>query len=70
MLEDVKRRHNYGLHGSSEMKHAGRYPPGFFEWYAQLKGIDFKEFMTNPVHVKNMLNDPELSGFRIWKGQV
>lgn len=51
-------------------KHAADYPPGFMEMYAKTKGITFHELMANPVHIRNMLNDPELSGFRVWKGRV
>lgn len=69
-LDDAKARHNAGAHGSSELKHAARYPPGFFEYYAKLKGITYHELMGNTVHAKKMLNDPELGGFRIWKGRV
>ena len=69
-LDAAKALHNSGQHGSSELKHAASYPPGFFEYYAQLKGITYQELMGNPVHVKRMLNDPELGGFRIWKGRV
>lgn len=69
-LEDAKARQNCGLNGSSEFRHAARFPPGFFEYYANLKGISFHELMANPAHIKNMLNDPELRGFRIWQGRV
>jgi len=28
------------------------------------------EFMANPVHVRRMLMDPNLAGFRVWEGRV
>lgn len=69
-IEEAKALHSCGLQGSSEWRHAGHFPPGFAEYYCQLKGITYHELMANPVHIKNMLNDPDLSGFRVWKGRV
>jgi hypothetical protein len=70
ILEDAKARHNAGFHGSSDMKHAARLPMVLIEKYCNLNGITFAEWMQNPVHGKRMLSDPDLSEFRIWKGQV
>lgn len=70
ILEDAKMRHNQGLHGSSELKHAARLPSVLIEKYCNLNALTFHEFMSNPAHVKTMLNDPDLSGFRIWGGRV
>lgn len=52
------------------MKHAAHWPPGLVETYMATHGIDFHEFLVNPTHVRRMLNDPALSGFRVWKGRV
>lgn len=69
-VEDAKARHNEGHHGSSEMRHAARIPFVVVERYCNDHNITFEEFMKNREHVKRLLNDPALSAFRIWKGQV
>jgi hypothetical protein len=69
-LEEVKALRSAGMVGSSEMKHAAHFPPGFAEYYCQLKGITYRELMTDEKHIRNMLNDPDLEGFRVWKGRV
>lgn len=70
ILEDVKARHNQGFHGSSEMKHAARIPDVVIEKYCNVNGIEFSEFMQNPVHIKRICNDPALSALRIWPGKL
>lgn len=70
ILEDAKRRHNEGLHGSKDYKHAMSIPNVLVERYCELNGISYAEFMGNEQHIRRMLNDPELSHFRIWKGRV
>lgn len=59
-----------GIVGSSEMRHAAKIPNVVVEAYLAQTGITLHEFMANPVHVKTMLNDPALAGFRIWKGRI
>lgn len=59
-----------GLTGSSELKHAASFSPAVVELYLRENGIDMHEFMANPVHVRCMLSDPNLSGFRVWEGRV
>ncbi len=70
ILEFAKRQRNAGEVGSSEMKHAAKIPKAVIENYIARAGITFHEFMVNDHHIRAMLNDPELSGFRIWKGRV
>lgn len=70
ILEHVKGLQGIGAVGSSEMRHAAKFPKAVVEQYIQTHGITFNEWMTNPVHVNRMLNDPDLSGFRIWKGRA
>ena len=70
ILEDAKARHNAGLTGTSEMRHAARFPVEAVEAYCNTNGITFEEWTSNPVHLKRMLSDPALSGFRIWSGAV
>jgi hypothetical protein len=70
ILENTTRLHNEGAHGSSEMKHAARIPFVIIEKYCNDNNLLFSEFMGNPDHMKRICNDPSLSGFRIWKGQL
>ena len=55
ILNYAKEQHLSGAHGTSEMK---------------LNNIELHEWSSNPVHLKRMLNDPDLSHFRIWPGRV
>lgn len=68
--EDAMARHNAGLHGSADIKHAARLPDWAVERYCHLHGITFAEFMGNREHVRRMCNDPTLRDFRIWPGKV
>lgn len=70
ILERAKALHNEGLTGSSEMKHAASFPAVLVEKYCNDRGITFADFMAEPKHVRAMLSDPDLSGFRIWAGKV
>ena len=70
VLDEAKARHNAGLHGSNEMRHAAQLPYIIIEAYCNDKGITFDEWMANSAHVNAMLNDPSLSHFRVWKGRV
>lgn len=70
ILDDAKARHNEGMHGTREMKHAARLPLVVVETYCNVNGVSYAECMANPVHFRAMLNDPALSDFRIWPGAV
>ncbi len=70
ILDHVTRLRNAREFGSSEMKHAAKIPKAVIENYIARTGITFHEFMVDEKHIKAMLNDPDLSGFRIWKGRV
>lgn len=59
-----------GMKQSSDMKLAAEFPDVVVENYLAQTGITFREFLANPEHVQRMLNDPALSGFRIWEGRV
>jgi hypothetical protein len=69
-LEHTKALRSVGAVGSSEFRHAASIPPVIVEQYMAEKGIDMHELQVNPVHWKNILNDPALAGFRIWQGRV
>lgn len=66
----MKQLQSAGEVGGSEMRHAAKLPKALIENYCQRHGITLHEWFVNPAHIKAMLNDPELSGFRIWQGRV
>ena len=68
IVEDAVRRHNLGMHGTSDVKHAARIPSVIIEKYCNESGITFGEFMNDPVHIKRLVQHPDNSMFRIWKG--
>lgn len=70
ILDYAKERHNSGQHGSAELKLAASIPHVIVEKYCNDHGIEFREFMQSQAHKKRLLNDPDLSYFRIWKGVV
>lgn len=63
-------RRTVGQVGSSEMRHAASLPLVLVEAYCNDKQIGLNEFLSNPVHVKAMCNDPALKAFRVWEGRV
>jgi hypothetical protein len=70
ILDYATARRNEGLNGSSDMRLAAEFPMVLVETYCNLHGITFADFMANPEHARAMLNDPDLSKFRIWEGRV
>jgi hypothetical protein len=70
ILEDAKARQNAGMFGTSEMRHAASIPMSVIEQYCNTNGITYEEWSTDRVHLRRMLTDPALSGFRIWTGST
>lgn len=70
ILDSVKERVDQGNTGSHDMKHAATIPMVIIESYINRAGITFTEFMRDKEHIKTLLNDKSLEGFRIWKGKV
>jgi hypothetical protein len=70
ILDDAVRRHNEGLHGTAEVKHAARIPNVIVEKYCNENGVTFADFMNDPVHIKRLVEHPDNSMFRIWKGKL
>jgi len=68
IAEDAVRRHNDGLHGTSDVKHAARIPNVIVEKYCNDHGVTFQDFMADPVHIKRLVQHPDNAMFRIWKG--
>ena len=70
ILESCKRQQNEGVTGTSDMKLAAKLPFVVVENYCNQHGVSFADVMKQPIHIKRMLNDPDLSGFRVWNGRV
>lgn len=70
IAESAMARHNEGLHGTSELKHAARIPMVMVEKYLNDNNITFAEWSQNKAHIRRMLQDPALAHFRIWKGRI
>lgn len=70
ILEYTKARHNEGLTGSKDMRLAASIPFFVIEKYCHDNGITFEEYNKDKTHWKRVLNSPDNSMFRIWKGQV
>lgn len=70
MLDHLADLRSVGATGSSECKHAASYDPEVVYAWCQRRGITYGEWLANPVHVRAMLNDPDMAAFRVWKGKV
>jgi hypothetical protein len=71
ILDLCKEQQATGNVGSSEMKLAARIPNVVIENYCNVNGVSFQEVMApKSPHIKRMLNDPDLAGFRVWRGRV
>ena len=71
LLEQSKAMHREGYHvtkGGDKL--AGVLPDVLIETYIAQKGITFQQFLQDKSHVRNMLNDPALADFRVWKGAI
>ena len=70
ILEQCAQMRSHGFTGSSEMRLAARFPDAVVRAYCNNKGIDLLEFNRDRVHIRNMLQDPALSKFRVWEGKI
>lgn len=49
--------------------HAGRIPITVVEEYCKRRGITWREFMSDDKHVRFLLQNRDMSKFRIWNGK-
>ena len=70
VLDEVKALQGAGAVGTGEMRHAAKVPGVVIENYCSRNGVSFQEFMQSVDHIRRLLNDPDLSGFRVWQGRV
>lgn len=62
--------HNAGNFGDKEMRYLGEVTPMMLQRYCDKNGVRWDEAMQNPVHFRRILNDPENSDMRVWKGRI
>lgn len=53
-----------------DIRKAGIIPFMILEAWIRANGMTFSEFMRDRNACKRLLNDPDLSKFRVWKGRV
>lgn len=72
ILEYVKDVRQSGLASRPDMKYAAKIPHAIIDQYiAAHPGVTFHDVMrSKSEHMRAILNDPDLSGFRIWQGRV
>lgn len=70
VMEACKTLQSEGATGSREMRHLAEFPGAVIQAYCDRVGITWAEWFQNPVHARVMLNDPDLSGFRVDRGRV
>ncbi|MEY4718480.1 MAG: hypothetical protein RL563_1098 [Pseudomonadota bacterium] len=70
IIEHCKMLNDTGAVGGSEMRHAASFPMVLVESYCNQHGITFADWLKDKEHIKRMLRDPDLKGFRIWQGRV
>jgi hypothetical protein len=70
VADTCKALHNEGLTGDGDMKVLAHIPDIVVEKWLNDHGITFAEFMRSKEVRAKMLNDPDLSAFRVWKGHV
>ena len=62
--------HNAGNFGSKDMRYLGEVTPMMLQRYCDKTGVRWDEAMQNPAHFRRILNDPENSAMRVWKGRL
>ena len=69
-IEAAKLQRTEGVVGTSDIKFAGRIPDVEVEKYCNENGVSYSEFVSNPVHVKRYMNDPNNKLLRVWTGHL
>jgi hypothetical protein len=52
------------------MRYLGEVTPMMLQRYCDKTGVSWNEAMQNPAHFRAILNDPENSAMRVWKGRL
>ncbi len=59
-----------GVSESGDFRYAGTIPDVIVEKYCNERGISYAEFVNNREHHRRILNDPNYSKLRVWKGRL
>lgn len=70
IVDAVKAKHNAGHFGTSDMRYYGEVTPFMIQQYCDKTGVTWDQAMQNPEHFRRILNDPENSHMRVWKGRI
>lgn len=62
--------HNARNFGSKDMRYYGEVTPFMVQKYCDKTGVTWDQAFQNPEHFRRILNDPENSHMRVWKGRV
>lgn len=68
--ERAQAMHKANMVGTGDMRLAASVPFVIVEQYLNKHGIGLQELGRSPEHQRRLLNDPDLSMFRVWKGRV
>lgn len=70
IVDAVKERHNAGHFGASDFRYYGEVTGFMLQSYCDKTGVTWDEAMRDPSHFRRILNDPENSNMRVWKGRI
>lgn len=70
VMEACKALQSHGITGDKDVRHLAEFPGFLIQAYCDRNGITWDEWFQNPVHCRVMLNDPDLSYFRVDAGRV
>lgn len=70
IVDAVQAKHNAGHFGTKDMRYLGEVTPLMLQKYCDKNGVTWDAAMANPEHFRRILNDPENSYMRVWKGRV
>lgn len=70
LVDTCKALHNEGFHGTSDMRPLIHLPGVLIDAWCTKRGVSFDLFMRDQRLQSEMINDPDLSVFRIWKGRA
>lgn len=59
-----------GVSKSGDLRYAGTIPDVIVEKYCNEQRITYEEFIKNPEHHRRILNNPDFSKLRVWRGKL
>lgn len=70
IVDNVRALHNNRAFGSSDFRYYGEVTGHMLQAYCDRTGVTWDQAMQNPEHFRRILNDPEHSHMRVWKGRI